>query len=236
MAEDLFRVEDGFEIEEGPSWLATAGVPGAEVFTDAALVGSWCTDTTTGDIYKKKTTGTGTDKWELSIGATELNAAVGSQQWRESVLVRDDTTYGNLAAAETAVNLGTIDGVSVGDGDRILFTDITGQAHNVFIVNGAPPGATLVEDTKALQEGDALIINRGTYEDELHEYTGVTNDWQSTGSNASAELAFIRAFIGKALAGSEVPGYSSTNYATGSLEDAIGAIDAARCYRCCCRK
>lgn len=227
MAQDLFRVELGMEVESGPSFLVSDGVPGNDVYSNAALQGSWATDSQTGAIYTKKTAGTGTDKWETITTETLLEAAVGSQQWRDPVLVRDDTVYANIAAAQAAVNLGTIDGVAVATGDRILFTGISGQPKNVFIVEGiVGSGATLVEDPKkSVEEGDILSILNGTYDNQQHYYDGT--NWISTGSDASAELGFIRAFIGKGAAGSETPTYTSNVYVSGNLEDAIGDLDAA---------
>lgn len=60
---DFFRITKGLEIDNQMRVMFSAGPPGGTTDTDAALVGSVCTDKLTGDFYTKRVAGTGTNKW-----------------------------------------------------------------------------------------------------------------------------------------------------------------------------
>lgn len=114
-------------------------------------------------------------------------------------------------AAETAVNTGSIDGVTVAAGDRILFTGITGENKHVFTVTGTPgSGATLTEITNTLENNDAILVDEGTAAGCQFHYNQPLTDWVKTNPNLD-EQGFIRALVGKTGAGSETPDYTSTN-------------------------
>ena len=232
MSESYFDVSLGLAISNNDSAepvqviFPIAGVPGSAETTlsNAAPLGAFALDTLTGRWHRKHTAGSGASVWELVPNQNEIGAGA-NISWREPVLVKDSTAYASLAAAETAVNTGTIDGVTVSEGDRILFDNISGSNKNVYIVTGTPgAGATLTEDTNTATEGDTLYVQDGTSAGQQWTYNGTA--WVLSNQSSVDELGFIRAFIGKDAAGSETPSYSSTNYATGSLETAIGAIDA----------
>jgi hypothetical protein len=217
MAIDFFDIENGLQLDGGRVVINVTGAPGGTTASDNAGIGSLALSDN-GTVYRKSTAGSGADTWS--------NIASG-EYWLDPALVKDDTTYANLAAAETAMNGGTVDGITVADGDRILYTDITGSNKNVFIVTGTPgAGATLTEDTNIVQDGDQIYIQDGTNAGNTYAYNGT--DWVQNGGTSSTELGFIRAFIGKDAAGSELPNYTSTQVVTqnGSLEAAIGELDA----------
>lgn len=215
----------GLEFDSGAVVFDIVGVPTGTAKENAAPAGS-IAFSSNGSTYRKKTAGAGADKWVEDASKEYVDSVVTGQSWREPALVRDGSTYADLAAAETAVNTGTIDGVTVDSGDRILFTGITGSAKNVFIVTGTPgAGATLVEDTNSATNGDALYIQSGTDAGKQFSYNG--SIWVQSGASSLTELGFVRAFIGKDAEGNELPTYTNTNYISNgnSLELAIGTLD-----------
>ena len=230
MSQQIFVAELGLGIDDGVSLLNQSGLPGTSQESIDAVIGSYSSDLTSGLQYRKKTAGSGTDKWIKIADSDDITAAGGTESWREPALIKDDTVYANLAAAEIAVNTGTIDGVTLSANDRILFTGITGEGKNVFIVTGTPgAGATLVEDTNSETNNDAILIDDGTFAGKQFNYNSTSNTWVQSNQTSLDELGFIRAFIGKDASGSETPTYTSTvNITNGdTLEVAAGKLDAA---------
>ena len=224
MAQNFFDVEKGYQIDSLRTWTSGTGDP-----TVDEVVGSIYTEDD-GTLWQKRTAGAGVANWRRQATEEFVDARIDGRQWRDSVIVKEDANFANLAAAEAQLNAGApeFEGVTISDNDRILFTDIVGENKNVFIVNGTPgSGATLVEDTNLADDGDALWVEQGTtHADTLWAFDGT--DWVQISGGDQTELAFIRTFIGKAAAGSETPIYSSTNFVTDgdSLETAIGDLDA----------
>lgn len=189
MSQKLLQTRKGFEISEGNvQWLPSNGPPGATTDTQNAPVGAFAIDyaTTPPAIYQKETAGAGTDKWVKKV---TLKDVYDDDQWRQPAVTKDDQSWANLAAAETELNdittPGSFGGVlttSLSDGDRILFTNITGQNKNVFIVNGTPgSAATLVEDSKPAEQGDVIVIQEGNEKGNIFlfidgEWTGEVGD------------------------------------------------------------
>lgn len=156
--------------------------------------------------------------------------------WREPVRVKDDTIYVGVAGAEAALNsgspLGTLQGVQIKDGDRILYTGIAVSAgspvvfgsplttRNVYLVNGTPgSGATLVEDTNVETHGDTVYVIDGDSAGAVFAYDK-TNNWSlisgtGVGSTLQREL---RTDIDAPGGGSpsEVITLSTITYTTGS--------------------
>ena len=228
MAKEYFNVERGFQIDDtGVAFISGTGAPGGSGDADTVGVGSQYLDDSTGFLYMKVTAGTGADKWRKQANQDDVDAVSSGTTWREPAIVKDDTLYANLAAAESAMNAGTVDGVAVSTGDRILYTNITGENANVYVVTGTVgAGATLVEDDAAV-DGFTVWVEQGTTAaDTLWVYDGAA--WIQRGSGDQTELAFIRTFIGKSAAGSETPAYASEVYITDGqdLETAISNLDA----------
>ncbi|MBF0128261.1 MAG: hypothetical protein HQM02_13750, partial [Magnetococcales bacterium] len=222
----LFEVRSGININNA-NVLSGEGAPGGSGgYPDDAGRGSLYLDTTNGLFYYKKQTGTGSDKWVRVQGKDDMDAAMLGLSWREPARLYDASAYADLAATKTAVNAGTIDGVTVVEGDRILFDNITGSNKNVFIVTGTPgSGATLVEDSNTASKGDALYIQDGTSAGKQYSFNGTV--WVQQGASSSTEIAFLQAFVGKSGNGNELPNYPSNNVVTDgdSLEKAIGDLD-----------
>lgn len=228
MAKSLFRVGLGVNIDNKVWHIAGSGVPGGTTETDNAPKGSLYHNTDTGASFKKITAGAGTDKWSEQVDKAYVDSVASGLSWREPARVIDATTYADQAAAEAAVNTGTIDGVAIADGDRILFTGIQSPGgKNVWTVSGTPgAGATLVEDSNQESDGDAIYIQEGTQAGKQYSYN--STDWFQVGGTASSELGWIQNFIGKDADGNEMPTYANTNYVTSgtdSLESAIGILD-----------
>ena len=239
MSLDLFRIIEGLNIElddlsTNASVLIGTGLPGGDASEqDAAGIGSLYlrTDAEANNLqlyYKWTTANSSAADWKVVADKDYVDAVAQGLSWREPALVRDNTTYANIAAAETAANVAdTVDGITIAVDDRILFTDLTTGNENVYIVSGGTGAWTFTEDTNAATDGDSLLIQQGTDADTQWVYDGTT--WIQFGSDPSAELGFIRAFIGKTGPGSELPTYSSTDVITQSsnLETAIGDLDNA---------
>jgi hypothetical protein len=225
MARDLFRVRKGLAIEELVHQLTGAGIPtGADA--DAAPVSSIWFDQTNGYTYQKDTAGSGSDKWVRLANQDDIDSVNTGTSWREPVLVLDSTTYADITAAETAANVAdTVDGVTIADTDRILFTDLTTGNENVYIVSGSSGAWTFTEDSNSATTGDTVYVEDGTSSGTRHNYNGTS--WVQINQSDLDELGFIRTFVGKTGAGSETPTYSSTNYVANAddLETAIGKLD-----------
>ena len=145
MGLDLFRVGLGLDVEseDGSSnayVIQGAGLPGGDTAEqDAAPIGSTYmrTDVETNNLqfyYKWSTANNSAADWKQATSKEYVDAIAAGLSWREPVLVHDNTTYATVAAAETAANIAdTVDGVTIGVGDRVLFSDLTTGADNVYI-------------------------------------------------------------------------------------------------------
>ena len=218
MSQDLFRVMGGIQIDESVKILEGSGVPSMD-----APLGSIYSDTSTGSVgyFLKVGSGAGTEKWvKLATQAYVQQFASSSISWREPVSVR--VTGASLPAA----SVNTLDGATVVDGMRVLFSGVTGNA-NVFVASGTPGNWTWTEDTNLESSGDTVYVIGGTDGGKTFSYTG--SGWVWISQDSSDELGFLRSFVGKSAIGNELPDYSSVNQiADGqSLETAISNLDAA---------
>lgn len=242
MAETLFTTSKGFAIEDEATGnnifenFSVAGVPSSAGLTadelalsDNAPIGSKATDSVSGFEYRKKTAGAGESTWTRIATVDDIALVTSSDSWRDPAQLKDDTAYAALASAETAVNTGTIDGVAVAEGDRILFTNITSEGKNIFIVTGTVgAGATLVEDANAETHNDVLLIDDGTAAGKEFHYNDVSLTWVESGQNGTNEDGFQNAYMGKPATGTQVTAYTSQTLITNgdSLTIAIGKLDA----------
>ena len=254
MPQDIFRVPLGIEIQtadlqSGVQILQGTGQPGSRQIEQDAPVGTvyYQTDAATNDQniwWKYRDVNDNVTDWQVSVSQNYVDSFVQGVSWREPVVVKNDTTYASLATAEAAVNTGTVDGVPVVNGSRILYTDITGENANVFIVTGIPGGsplATLTEDSNVTTDGDALLVLDGTWANTQWMYDADTEGspsggnprWVQIGSAAgSAEIANLRSYVGGSI-GDTSPDYISNdivvdgdNLTVGvsKLDNAIGTL------------
>lgn len=232
MSIDLFRIAHGLEIQSSDlttsaQILQGAGVPGGDAgVQDSAPIGSiyMRVDADIDNLqifYKQGTNNTAAD-WKQVSSKDYVDAIAKGLSWRAPAKVLDDTLYASSAEFPTT---GTIDGVLLSAGDRVLFTNVTNAAdNNVWIWDGAAWTAS----TNVQTDGDAILIMEGSLAETQWVYDGT--EWVQFGGAAShTELEFIRSFIGKSATGAESPTYSSAVVVTqaGSLEAAIGELDAA---------
>ena len=219
MSQDLFRVLGGIQIDDSVKILEGAGVPSVD-----APLGSIYSDVSTGSVgyFLKVGSGAGTDKWvKLATQQYVQQFASSAVSWREPVSVRVTST--SLPSSSTNV----VDGATVVDGMRVLFSNVTGNA-NVFIASGTAGNWTWTEDTNLESSGDTVYVIGGTDGGKTFSYTGAGN-WVWISQDSSDELGFLRSFVGKSAVGNELPDYASTNQiADGqSLETAISNLDSA---------
>ena len=219
MSENFFQIYRGLEIDETVQYLQGAGAPGAGD-SGNALVGSVYTDNLNGDIWTKITAGVGVQHWsKMASEAWVSNNISGTISWREPVAVIDTTT----TTLPTGPSAGVIDGVTLVDGDRVLFAGLTGVP-NVYIYDAI--GENFTQDTNSLSQGDTVYVDGGTSGGTRWTYNGTA--WVRFDSASLDELAYIRAYDGKPAAGSLAPVYTSTSIVTqgSNLTVAISALDA----------
>lgn len=225
MSNDMFRIERGLEIDSLAQYLVGSGTPGSGPGgdTNSAPVGSVYTNTADGSIWTKITPGSFSADWQRMASETYVNNALGSTvTWREPALVRD--------AVSTTVPVGTpsspiiVDGVSVGNGGRVLFSSISGGGgKNVYVYNLS--AGTFAEDSNNESSGDSLYIQSGTSAGKTYVFNGTS--WVQTDQASVDELGFVRSFVGKASSGSSMPTYTTTNFvvAGSALATAVSALD-----------
>ncbi len=237
---DEFEVVSGIVILDDnllrqSSILSGTGVPGGDgAEQDNAVLGTTYqqVDAATDSLQtwqKISVAGNDNTDWQQDATRAYVDAvAAGLSQFRAPVEIVDETLYANIAAVELAmVAADELDGVVLVASDRVLITNLTVGAENVYIVGGISGALTLTVDSQMEADGDYLLVNRGTQEGCRYNYTGT--EWVKTTANSNAEIQFIRDFIGKPSAGSVLPVYSSNDIITpmGTSTNAIGELDAA---------
>lgn len=156
MSESFFRIERGLELDEIVQYLQGAGAPGAAGDTSLAEVGSVYTDNATGAMYTKISAGVGTDKWQKLASETYVNNALGATvSWREPAFVRDNVA--TVLPTGVAASPIVVDGVSISNGGRVLFSALTGgDGKNVYVYDQAT--GLFVEDINQESSGDAAFV------------------------------------------------------------------------------
>jgi hypothetical protein len=225
MSQDFFRIERGLELDETVQILQGSGIPGVTGDSVDAPVGSTYQDSSDGSLFTKITAGAGAEKWQKMASEKYVNDAVGSTvSWREPVAVRDNVA--TVLPTGTAGNPTVIDGVSIANGGRVLFSAIIGGAgKNIYVYNQA--AGTFAEDINMESTGDAAYVIGGSSAGKTFVFNGTL--WVLTDQSSLDEEGFIRAFIGKSGAGNVPPTYISNNFISDgqSLEVAVGYLDTA---------
>lgn len=215
MAATQFKFEGFLSFDGLAEDHAVSGPPGASGPTSLAPVGSTARDFTNGDLYIKDTVGTGSDKWERLARAEELGTSI---SWREPAEVRDNVA--TVLPTFTPGTDATVDGETITDLERVLFTNLTVNP-NVYIYDKT--AGVFNEDANLATAGDTVYIIRGT--DAGRRFT--FNDagiWVLTDQASADELGFIRTYIGKPTAGSVTPLYTAENFITDG-DDLTLAVD-----------
>lgn len=226
---DFFRIYRGLELDDVVQFLTGTGAPGTTSDTDAALTGSYYTNQANGDLWTKVANGSGTDKWRLQATQQYVQTMLATGvSWREPARVAD--TASTTVPVGTPSNPITVDGISITNGQRVLFTAISGAGGpNVYIYDQAT--GTFVEDVNNETDGDTVFIQEGTSADSTWQFNGAAWNTITTGT-ANAELGYIRDYIGKPSAGAIYPDYTSTNVITDNDRHttAISKLDAEAGY------
>jgi hypothetical protein len=219
MALSFFEVERGF-LHNDAGMIAGVGAPSGAGDSAEVGIGSIYQDTSSGELYIKQSAGAGAANWTRLAGADEVSSSI---SWREPAKVIDSSA--TSLPTGTAGSSVTVDGQSIGDGERVLFAALTAATGpNVYIYDLA--SGTFSEDANNETAGDTVYVEAGTGAGKVYNYNGT--DWVLTNQTNLDELGFLRAFVGKSGTGSELPDYSSENYITDgdSIETAVGKLDA----------
>jgi hypothetical protein len=220
MGLDFFRIARGLELDETIQLLQGTGSPGAGDSANA-LVGSVYLDNLNGDLWTKITVGAGISHWSKMASENWVqNSVAGAVSWREPALVIDTST----TTLPTGPGADVVDGVTLVDGDRVVFAGLTPDSPNVYTWDAA--NDVYVEDINTLSQGDTIYIDAGTAGGTRWTWNGTA--WVRFDSASIDELAFIRAYNGKPAAGSLLPVYSSASIVTqnANLTTAISELDA----------
>lgn len=147
-----FRVVNGLSVDVGGVDVRITHYDGAPEGNITGGIGSLCTDTTTGKLYKK-TSGTGNTGWAELSGVDAINEF----DWKEAV---------NTVSTEniTLEDLQTINGVSLAAGDRVLVTGQTDPAENGIytVVDGDAWTRTAdADDDTDVTAGMAVVVSDG---------------------------------------------------------------------------
>lgn len=219
MSLDLFRIERGLELDESIQYLQGTGAPGTGDSANAQ-VGSFYLDNFNGDAWTKITAGAGVEHWSQLASQTWVsNSVAGAVSWREPVIAIDKTS----TVLPTGVSATVIDGVTLVNGDRVLFSTLTSGIPNIYVYDSALETFTI--DINTLSQGDTVYVDAGTSGGTRWTYNGIA--WVRFDSSSLDELGFIRDYAGKPAAGSLAPVYTSTTIVSqgSNLTAAISALD-----------
>ncbi len=197
MAQSNFEVSKGLSLRNettGGNIVVTQGSGTGDINGAAVAVypvGSEYTNVTNGDkMLRTGSSGVGIADWETVATEEYVNGLI---SWREPALVRDNTVYADIAAAETAANVADeVDGETIQAGDRILFSNLTSGADNIYITSGSTGAWTFTEETNTVTPGDRLYVELGTYANEIFTYNAA-GKWVADLTETSASGATLTA-------------------------------------------
>ena len=228
MASDFFRILRGLEIDESSQLLTGAGAP-TSADTDSAPMGSLYLQTDTAvnnlNVWYKWATGTGVDKWKQTASKDYVDATVATGVfWKDPSNVKATGTT-NLPTG-TATQPIVVDGVSITNGQRVLFADLATNP-NIYVYDQAAGTFSVAPDMATpAATGSASYVDAGTSAGQVYIFNGTA--WVQVDQADLTELGYIRSFIGKMSSGANMPNYTSTHFVTqgSDLTTAISAIDA----------
>ena len=224
--EDLFRIYRGLELDDASQFLTGTVPPGSTADTNAAPRGSYYTNQNDGSLWMKISSGVGVERWsQMATREYVQSLAVIGTNWKPAVVVASDATTLPLGTAGTPI---VIDGVTVQNGDHVLFNNLT-STPDIYVYNQTTATFSLV-DPSGVNAGDTTYVAGGTDAGKTLTFNGTA--WIITDAATTQEEQYIRTFIGKSGIGSITPTYSSTNVVTNgtSLEAAIAQLDTETGY------
>jgi hypothetical protein len=146
---------------------------------------------TTGQLWYN----TNTPALQVFNGSTWIDISGGTStisSWRAPVVARDNTLYANFLSFPTT---GIIDGVTLVDGDRVLFSNVAAVTQrNVWIWDAT--GTSWTEDTQNEVAGDAVYVVEGTDSgkvfafDQFDQWAQISGSGSGGGGNSG--IAFIK--------------------------------------------
>lgn len=219
MSKSFFEIERGLQLEN-VTFITGAGAPSGTGDSATVGIGSFYLDSSGGELYVKKIAGAGAGNWSRTASASEV---VSGTSWRHEAKVADHVS--TTVPVGTAGNPIVVDGVSIGDGEYVLFTAITGgSGANEYVYNQA--SGTFIEDINNESAGDTVYVVDGTSAGRTYNYNKL-GQWVWANQASLDEEGYIRAYIGKAGSGSILPTYSSTFYVANgdNLAVAVGKLD-----------
>lgn len=172
---DLFRIYRGLELDDSVQFLTGIGAPGLTYETNIAPVASFYTNQADGGLWTKVLPGSGSLKWRL-LATQEyvqslLSGLGGAASWRAPVVVID--TASTVLPVGVPASPITVDGVSITDGQRVLFSGIIGAGGpNVYVYDQLT--GTFVEDTRNETDGDTVFVQAGSQADSTWQFNGTT--------------------------------------------------------------
>jgi hypothetical protein len=216
----FFQVASGISLDGLLNISYGAGAPP----TSADLAGSVYIDSNTSIAYIS----TGSSWLPLASEAYVSNAvssataqSAAGTYWKSPVVVADTST--TVLPTFTANTSGSVDGVTVTNGDTVLFLSI-GDIYAYDESTG-----TFTEESPSGVPGDATYVLEGTNAGKTYVYSEASSGWVLFNQIDVTELGYIQKFVGKPGNGSYVPNYTSTNVVTtgSSLVSGISSLDAS---------
>lgn len=225
MAEQTYyNFDNGISLNDRAYIIEGEGPPGSDTRTNEAPSPSLYLDSLNNEVYLKYQDGSNdqTDWTQIAAEKDVATAVAASVSWREPVKALENIS--TVLPAPPVPGVTVIDGYTVQEGDRILFSELL-PTGNVYIVEGGQ----WVEDVNEETPGDTIYVEDGTtYAGKRFTFTK-DDRWVQTDLTSDDELNFVRLFIGKTASGAELPEYYSTNIVTqgNDLEAAIAQLDEA---------
>jgi len=235
---DLFRAIGGIDLQNEAltshvNILQGTGLPGGDTSVqDAAPIGSVFLRTdansNTLQVYSKFTNTNNTSAdWVALADQTYVDNAIDGLSWKNPAVALN-TTATTLPAGTPASPI-IIDGVSVTNGQRVLFAGLTSNPDVYDYVEST--GTWVLDPTSPApaHAGDALFVTGGTVgAGQRWVFNGT--QWVLFGTQTDvSEINYIDTFIGKGSLGSVTPTYTGLNIVTSgqALNVAISNLDIA---------
>lgn len=228
MASDFFRILRGLSIDESSQVMTGTGTPsGAD--QNSAPVGSLFleSDSATNQLniwFKfQSTTSTVADWAQLASKGYVDTQAVSGITWKNPAVVEAPGT--STLPTGTAGNPIVVNGVSVTNGERVLFSGLTTNP-NVYVYTQSTGLFSVAPDLATPAEvGAAVYVAGGTTAGDTYVYNGTA--WVLIDQADQTAIAYLRTFVGALASGSAPPNYTSTNIVSqgSNLVAAISALD-----------
>ena len=230
MPQALYDVFGGYSIEgKAHSLQGITPELGVRADTIAAPVASTYSNSSDQSLWIKVSTGNGdSTDWKKLATEDYANSISTQMSWREPAVVNDKVTTVVPASLGTPTPNTTIDGETITDGGRVLFSAITaGLGKNVYIWEANT--GSWIEDTNTETVGDALYITDGSHAGHVYAYNNASSWVQIDQSASGTDITNLMNFVGKPASGTGMPQYSSNNLLVNDedLRTSLGKVDGS---------